>query len=82
MYFPWTRQADYIGAYVYVLLGLSYKYNIAGNVFLVGRTDKQSGLGRHTIYFLNEWSAAVSAQDAGRGLKLPQYIMQYIQLEV
>ena len=54
------------------VLGSSYKLDIARNVFFLRQADKQSGSGL-TIYFLNEWSAAVSAQDAGKGLRLPQW---------
>ena len=52
------------------LLGVIYKFTITRNVFFL-EPERQSGSG-HTKCFLNEWAAAVSAQDAGRGLRIPQ----------
>ena len=56
------------------LLGVIYKFTITRNVFFL-EPERQSGSG-HTICFLNEWAAAVSAQDAGRGLRIPQWERQ------
>ena len=53
----------------YICSILIYKFDIVRN--LPRQADKQSGSG-HTIYFLNEWPTAVSAQDAGKGLSVPQ----------
>ena len=82
--FPWTRKGERIGAYnmfpqwrlfqYNFLLGVIYKFTITRNVFFL-EPERQSGSG-HTICFLNEWAAAVSAQDAGRGLRIPQWERQ------